>query len=160
MASNSTILVGLLLLSLSSFHFLSVTSFEFQVGGINGWVVPPENNTKIYNAWASKNRFQVGYTIRFRYKKDSVLEVTEAEYKQCNSTRPHFFSNTGNTVFNLDRTGSFYFISGASGHCDRGQRMIVTVMSHDDSSGSKAASLISHGGAAAVAPLALAYICF
>ncbi|KAH7847680.1 hypothetical protein Vadar_028859 [Vaccinium darrowii] len=165
MASNSTILI-LLLVSLSSFHLLSVTSFEFQVGDINGWIVPPENDSKIFNDWASENRFQVGDTIRFKYKKDSVLEVTEAEYKQCNSTHPHFFSNTGNTVFNLDHTGPFYFISGASGHCNRGQRMIVTVMSHDDSrsgggssSGSKAAAFFSYGGAA-VAPLVLAYVCF
>ncbi|GFS33530.1 early nodulin-like protein 5 [Actinidia rufa] len=42
---------------------------------------------------------------------DSVLEVTETDYKKCNSTHPSFFSNTGNTVFKLERSGSFYFIS-------------------------------------------------
>lgn len=63
MASNSAVLI-LLLVSLSSFHLLSVTSFEFQVGDINGWIVPPENDSKIFNDWASENRFQVGDTIR------------------------------------------------------------------------------------------------
>ncbi|BFG27014.1 hypothetical protein CerSpe_132880 [Prunus speciosa] len=126
-------------------HF-SVSAFEFQVGGTKDWVVPPTNDSKIYNDWASGNRFQVGDTIRFKYKKDSVMEVTEEEFKKCNSTRPNFFSNTGNTVYLFDHAGSFYFISGASGHCQRGQRMIVKVMSLEESpssdhrsSGSRAA---------------------
>ncbi|PSS35265.1 Early nodulin-like protein [Actinidia chinensis var. chinensis] len=123
----------LLLVSLSAFHLLSVSSYELQVGDTNGWVVPAVNDSKFYNDWASENRFRVGDTIRFKYVKDSVLEVTEADYKKCNSTHPSFFSNTGNTVFKLDRSGSFYFISGAFGHCGRGQRMIVKVMSHQDS---------------------------
>lgn len=123
----------LLLLATSLF---AVASFEFQVGGVKGWVVPPVNDTKIYNDWASENRFTAGDTIRFRYKKDSVMEVTEEEYKRCNSTQPSFFSNTGNTVFQLGRSGTFYFISGAYGHCERGQRMIVKVMAEDESSSS------------------------
>ena len=68
----------------------------------------------------------------FRYKKDSVMEVSEGDYKNCNSSRPNYFSNTGNTVFKLDHSGYFYFISVASGHCDKGQRMIVKVMSGED----------------------------
>ncbi|KAM2955922.1 hypothetical protein FF2_023108 [Malus domestica] len=112
-------------------HF-SASAFEFQVGGNKDWVVPSANDTKIYNDWASENRFQVGDTIRFHYKKDSVMEVMEAEYKKCNSTRPNFFSNTGNTVYTLDHSGSFYFISGAAGHCERGQRMIVKVMAAEE----------------------------
>lgn len=63
----------------------------------------------------------------FRYGKDSVMEVTEEDYKKCNSSHPNFFSNTGNTVFKLDHTGPFYFISGVFGHCQKGQRMIVKV---------------------------------
>ncbi|CAL9014733.1 unnamed protein product [Prunus brigantina] len=44
-------------------HF-SVSAFEFQVGGTKDWVVPPTNDSKIYNDWASGNRFLVGDTIR------------------------------------------------------------------------------------------------
>ncbi|XP_022133440.1 mavicyanin [Momordica charantia] len=132
MASNSMNPFVILLLLVISFS--AVASFEFQVGGARGWVVPPANDSKIYNDWASENRFRGGDTVRFRYKKDSVMEVTEEEYKRCNSTQPSFFSNTGNTVFNLGRSGTFYFISGANGHCQRGQRMIVKVLTEDDSS--------------------------
>ncbi|GLT33163.1 hypothetical protein SLA2020_077740 [Shorea laevis] len=121
-----------LFLTLSCSVHLLVSSFEFQVGGSNGWVVPPANDTRIYNDWASENRFQIDDTVRFKYRKDSVMEVSEQDYKNCNSTHPNFFSNTGNTVFRFSRPGAFYFISGVSGHCQKGQRMIVKVMmSHE-----------------------------
>ena len=70
----------------------------------------------------------------FRYRKDSVMEVNETEYKRCNSSHPNFFSNNGNSVFRLNQPGPFYFISGVSGHCEKGQRMIVKVMSHEEES--------------------------
>ena len=100
----------------------------------------------------------------FKYKKDSVMEVTESDYKKCNSTHPNFFSNTGDTLFKLDRSGPFYFISGASGHCSRGQKMILKVMSDEDSqsgggsrsSGSAAVAVMLCGGV--VAPLAFSYM--
>ncbi|XP_010249435.2 PREDICTED: early nodulin-like protein 1 [Nelumbo nucifera] len=89
----------------------------------------------MYNEWASKNRFQIGDAIRFKYKKDSVMAVSDSDYKRCNSTYPIFFSNNGNTLYRLDHSGLFYFISGASGHCERGQKMIIKVMSPEDSEG-------------------------
>ncbi|CAN4079169.1 unnamed protein product [Withania somnifera] len=110
---------------------MHASSMEFQVGDTTGWAVPPENDTIFYNNWASAMRFKIGDAIRFKYKKDSVMEVTDQEYKKCNSTRPSFFSNTGNTMFTLDHTGYFYFMSGAAGHCERGQRMIVRVIVQD-----------------------------
>jgi hypothetical protein len=71
------------------------------------------------------------------------MEVNETDYKRCNSSHPNFFSNTGNTVFGFDYSGPFYFISGASGHCEKGQRMIVKVISPGEeppSSGGKLSS--------------------
>lgn len=66
--------------------------------------------------------------IVFKYERDSVMVVTEEEYEKCKASRPLFFSNNGDTVFKFDRPGLFYFISGVSGHCDRGQRMIIKVL--------------------------------
>lgn len=129
MASKLLLVLPLFFLTLSCSVFLpTVSSFEFQVGGNDGWIVPPANDSKIYNDWASENRFQVGDSIFFKYRKDSIMEVSEQDYKKCNSTHPQFFSNTGSTVFRLDHPGAFYFISGVSGHCQKGQRMIVKVM--------------------------------
>ncbi|KAK4757093.1 hypothetical protein SAY87_007220 [Trapa incisa] len=136
-----------------------VGCFTFEVGGNDGWVVPPANDSKVYNDWASENRFRVGDAIQFRYRKDSVMAITEAEYKKCNSTRPIFFSNTGDSVYRFNHSGSFYFISGVSGHCEKGQKMIVKVMSHEEAWGSEkgGSSQPSSSTAAASFPLFQAF---
>ncbi|CAL8159140.1 unnamed protein product [Prunus armeniaca] len=111
------------------FQVLFVTCTKFEVGGKNGWEVPKsKNDQQMYNQWASDNRFKVDDTLHFNYTKDSVLVVTKDEYEKCHSAHPIFFSNNGVTVFTLDRPGLFYFISGVSGHCERGQKMIIKVL--------------------------------
>ena len=67
----------------------------------------------------------------FKYKKDSVMVVTEEEYDKCASTHPIFFSNNGDTEVRLDHPGLFYFISGVTGHCERGQKMAIKVIGPD-----------------------------
>ncbi|KAL5216912.1 hypothetical protein ABZP36_008313 [Zizania latifolia] len=102
----------------------------FEVGGEHGWVVPPAKEAGVYNQWASKNRFLVGDSVHFKYAKDSVMVVTEDDYNMCSASHPIFFSNNGDTEVRLDRQGLFYFISGVTGHCERGQRMIIKVIGH------------------------------
>ncbi|GAA0165619.1 hypothetical protein LIER_20974 [Lithospermum erythrorhizon] len=111
-----------------AFQVVLVSSIEFNVGGKKGWVVPQSKDDQHYNDWASENRFKVDDTLNFEFKDDSVLVVTEEEYEKCISARPMFFSNNGNTVFKLNRPGLFYFISGVSGHCSKGLKMIVKVL--------------------------------
>ncbi|CAL8140961.1 unnamed protein product [Prunus armeniaca] len=65
---------------------------------------------------------------RISTTKDSVMVVTKDEYEKCHSAQPIFFSNNGVTVFTLDRPGLFNFISGVSGHCERGQKIIIKVL--------------------------------
>ncbi|RRT74243.1 hypothetical protein B296_00029549, partial [Ensete ventricosum] len=129
MASPSTISSPLLILLLL---LIPSVAFEFDVGDETGWAVPPEKKAQLYNQWASRNRFQVGDTVRFEYKKDSVMVVSEEDYGSCRSSHPIFFSNSGETEYKLSRPGLFYFISGVSGHCERGQKMIIKVMSHPE----------------------------
>lgn len=57
-----------------------------------------------------------------------MLVVTKEEHEKCISSHPVFFSNDGDTSFLLDRSGYFYFISGVSGHCERGLKMIIKVL--------------------------------
>ncbi|XP_031375011.1 mavicyanin [Punica granatum] len=130
MAALSTCRSVLLFLILFIFlQALFVASTEFEVGGDDGWAIPKSKNVEdMYNQWASKNRFKVNDTINFKYEKDSLMEVNEDEYKKCKSSQPLFFANNGNTNFTLDRPGLFYFISGVSGHCQRGQKMIIKVI--------------------------------
>ncbi|KAL2935510.1 Early nodulin-like protein 1 [Bienertia sinuspersici] len=125
MSSNSLIFLCIFALLL-----MHGTSTEFEVGETltKGWGVPPAKDPQVYNQWAQKNRFKVNDTLHFKYKKDSVMLVTDPEYDKCRSTQPLYFANNGDTSFVLDRPGLFYFISGVSGHCERGQKMIVKVL--------------------------------
>ncbi|KAK6795811.1 hypothetical protein RDI58_009266 [Solanum bulbocastanum] len=116
----------LYLVFFSSFHFFTVFSTQFTVGGDKGWIIPKDD--QLYNEWAAKNRFKVNDTLTFLYKKDSVLAVTQEEYEKCKSVHPIYFSNNGKSEFKLDRPDLFYFISGVSGHCERGLKMIVKVL--------------------------------
>ncbi|XP_026415935.1 early nodulin-like protein 1 [Papaver somniferum] len=88
--------------------------------------------------------------IGFKYGKDSVMVVSDSDYKACNSTQPIFFSNNGNTIFKLDRSGYFYFISGVSGHCERGQKMIIKVMAVEEASPSGDGNTSGSSGAASI----------
>ncbi|KAK4436499.1 hypothetical protein Salat_0813600 [Sesamum alatum] len=126
----SSSLALILLISAAMQYLHTVECVQLDVGGPYGWAAPPAKNDQIFNDWASKNRFQVNDTLRFTYKKDSVMAVTEEEYEKCRSSHPVFFSNNGETVFKLDHPGLFYFISGVAGHCQRGLKMIVKVLEH------------------------------
>ncbi|XP_051128584.1 stellacyanin-like [Andrographis paniculata] len=146
----------LLLTALFFFFFNLCDCTEFQVGETTGWTVPPRNDTEFYNNWASAKRFTIGDTIRFSYgKKDSVMEVSKRDYEDCNSTRPNYFSNTGDTIFALNRSGRSYFISGTAGHCRNGQRMVVWVITQQDHSHAARSSAASGGG---LAPITAAVI--
>ncbi|KAL0320888.1 UNVERIFIED_CONTAM: hypothetical protein Sradi_5350300 [Sesamum radiatum] len=105
-----------------------VSGFQFQVGEERGWTIPTGKEPETYNEWAAKNRFHIGDTLYFKYEKDSVLVVTSADYLNCSTSNPISKYEDGNTVFQLDRPGFFYFISGQPGHCKLGQRLIVRVM--------------------------------
>lgn len=61
--------------------------------------------------------------------KDSVLHVTKEDYVNCNTSNPIATYKDGNTKLLLDRSGPFYFISGAGGHCEKGQKLVVVVLS-------------------------------
>ncbi|XP_057962171.1 early nodulin-like protein 5 [Malania oleifera] len=130
-----------LLFSLVSFlKPFSVSSVEFQVGDGTGWAVPNSETGQSYNQWASENRFQISDTVHFKYQNDSVMEVTGEEYERCVSPRPSFFSNTGDTVFVLDRPGYFYFISGITSHCLDGEKMIIKVLEPEKERSSSSSS--------------------
>lgn len=64
----------------------------------------------------------------FVYKNDSVIQVDKWGYYHCNDSNPIVAFNNGRSIFNLDRPGPFYFISGDPGHCRNGQHLIVEVM--------------------------------
>ncbi|KAE8733523.1 putative Polygalacturonase non-catalytic subunit AroGP3 precursor [Hibiscus syriacus] len=109
---------------------VATASVQFKVGGDKGWTKPIGNNSEPYNEWASRNRFHVGDSLYFKYNIDSVLVVNRTSYTDCSVANPTFKFKDGETVFEFDRYGLFYFISGESGHCKAGQKLIVRVMVH------------------------------
>ncbi|XP_024978901.1 mavicyanin-like [Cynara cardunculus var. scolymus] len=104
---------------------------EFLVGGNeNSWRVSTSPNHLIQ--WAEKERFKIGDSLVFKYdsKVDSVLKVDEEDYKKCNKNKPLKEYHDGNTTIVLDKAGPFFFISGFTGHCDKGVKLEVKVLSH------------------------------
>ncbi|KAL6888708.1 hypothetical protein ACP4OV_009734 [Aristida adscensionis] len=102
---------------------------RFEVGGANGWSVPAAGAESL-NAWAMKNRFQIGDTLEFVYPsdQDSVLEVEPADYNACNTSSYDKKFTDGDTVVTLERAGAFFFISGVEANCRANEKLIVMVL--------------------------------
>ncbi|GLT85232.1 hypothetical protein SLE2022_034280 [Rubroshorea leprosula] len=113
------------------FLFLSFTEArEVLVGGkTDAWKIPSSESDSL-NKWAENSRFRIGDYLVWKYDggKDSVLQVTKEAYQSCNSTDPVAEYQDGDTKVKLERPGPFYFISGAKGHCEQGQKLIVVVL--------------------------------
>ncbi|KAJ1388755.1 Phytocyanin domain [Sesbania bispinosa] len=110
--------------------FLVASATQFKVGDDQlGWHEPSPNNTAFYTQWAARNRFQVDDSLLFEYQNDSVLIVEKWDYFHCDPRDPITSFDNGNNTINLDRPGAFYFISGTDDHCQKGQKLIVEVMS-------------------------------
>ena len=60
--------------------------------------------------------------------KDSVLQVTREAYEKCNTTSPKASYTDGNTKVKLEQPGPVYFISGTKGHCQKGQKLRLVVV--------------------------------
>ncbi|XP_028795864.1 early nodulin-like protein 2 [Neltuma alba] len=130
MASEPHRLLGLFLPTMTLtllLFFSSSQAFKFNVGGKDGWVVKPSED---YNHWAERTRFQVNDTLYFKYKKgsDSVLVVNKTDYDSCNTKNPMKKMDDGDSNFTFDKSGPFFFISGNSGNCKKGQKLIVVVL--------------------------------
>ncbi|EOY29527.1 hypothetical protein QUC31_020730 [Theobroma cacao] len=127
-ASRGLLLSAVLLVSV----FLTLTEAgEHLVGGkANAWKIPSSESDSL-NKWAGASRFQIGDSLVWSYdpSKDSVLQVSKKDYETCNTSSPIAAHKDGNTKVKLERSGAYYFISGAEGHCQKGQKLIVVVMS-------------------------------
>ncbi|KAM0841490.1 hypothetical protein ACQ4PT_058975 [Festuca glaucescens] len=122
-------LVGLLCFALMA---PAATATQFRVGGDKGWSVP-DGTSEPYNTWAGRMRFQIGDQLLFVYPKetDSVLVVDQAAYNACNTTTYLTKFEGGSTVFTLDRSGPFFFISGNGASCTANQKLLVVVLAAD-----------------------------
>ena len=74
--------------------------------------------------------------FKFDPTKDSVLQVQEGDYKKCITTKPITAYKDSPAKFKLVELGAFYFISGAEGSGDNGERFAIKVLSHKHAGGS------------------------
>ncbi|KAF9613752.1 hypothetical protein IFM89_010482 [Coptis chinensis] len=128
MASTRTLVSSLVFVFLFLFSFSEAR--EFLVGGkTDSWKIPSSPSESL-NEWSKASRFNIGDTIVWKYdsKNDSVFQVTKSDYANCNVSSPIAQYNDGNTTVKLEKPGPYYFISGAKGHCEKGQKIIVVVI--------------------------------
>ncbi|XVE53642.1 hypothetical protein DITRI_Ditri03aG0019400 [Diplodiscus trichospermus] len=127
MGSSRHLLSSILLVSL----FLTFAEArELLVGGKpNAWKIPSSQSESL-NKWAGASRFQIGDSLVWNYDstRDSVLQVSKTDYETCNTSSPIAVHKDGNTKVKLEKSGPYYFISGAEGHCQKGQKLILVVM--------------------------------
>lgn len=103
------------------------SALDFYVGGKDGWVQNPKES---YDHWAGRLRFQINDRLVFKYNKseDSVLVVNKQDYASCNIKNPIQKLEGGDSVFQFNRSGPFYFISGVADRCAKNQKLIVVVL--------------------------------
>ncbi|XP_008784555.2 early nodulin-like protein 2 [Phoenix dactylifera] len=120
---------GSLLFCLALSMMTMASAKQFKVGGPMGWSVPSPNAMS-YKQWAETNRFQIGDSLLFVYPpdQDSVLQVDKDGYDTCNTATSIQKFDDGNTVFTLNRSGAFYFISGNEANCLKNESLAVVVL--------------------------------
>ncbi|KAK9086723.1 hypothetical protein Syun_029117 [Stephania yunnanensis] len=71
----------------------------------------------------------------------NVMQVNPSDFKLCNSTAPPLAVYTsGNDVVTFKMVGNYYFICGAPGHCEAGQKVEIKVVPSSPSSSMSGAS--------------------
>ncbi|MCO5551847.1 hypothetical protein L7F22_005351 [Adiantum nelumboides] len=139
---------------------------QYRVGGLKGWEYGND-----LEAWASSITFKQGDTLYFEYeaKMHSVLQVSEADYKACNTRAPITSDGgKGGLRVTLQEAGvTFFFICGLPAHCADGHMKLAipvhplnTQPPQHAASPSSAASPHSHSSASLLAPLPHLFLFF
>ncbi|KAJ4949795.1 hypothetical protein NE237_000107 [Protea cynaroides] len=108
----------------------NVFCYEYKVGDLHAWGKPSSANPLIYSYWSKYPQFTVGDSLFFLYppSQDSVIQVTEQAFNECNLKDPILYMDDGNSLFNISSPGRFYFTSGVPGHCETSQKLQISVL--------------------------------
>ncbi|GMH09296.1 hypothetical protein Nepgr_011137 [Nepenthes gracilis] len=122
-------------LFLSALQFLMLMAspvfcYQYKVGDLDAWGIPTSANPNVYAEWAKYHTLKIGDSLLFLYppSQDSVIQVTDESYNSCNLKDPILYMNNGNSLFNITPAEDFYFISGEAGHCEKGQKLHVSLL--------------------------------
>ncbi|XVE64625.1 hypothetical protein DITRI_Ditri07aG0115300 [Diplodiscus trichospermus] len=112
-----------------------VLCYQYKVGDLDAWGIPTSANPQVYAKWSKYHIFKIGDSLLFLYppSQDSVIQVTEQSYNSCNLKDPILYMNNGNSLFNITKPGEYFFTSGEPGHCEKKQKLYVSVLSGNGS---------------------------
>ncbi|EOY23922.1 hypothetical protein QUC31_008493 [Theobroma cacao] len=112
-----------------------VLCYQYKVGDLDAWGIPTSANLQVYAKWSKYHTFKIGDSLLFLYppSQDSVIQVTEQSYNSCNLKDPILYLNNGNSLFNITKPGEFFFTSGEPGHCEKKQKLYISVLSGNGS---------------------------
>lgn len=113
-----------------------VLCYQYKVGDLSAWGLPTSSNKNVYAKWSQKYNIKIGDSLLFLYppSEDSVVQVTEEAYNSCNIADPIVYMNNGNSVFNITSLDNYYFTSGQKGHCEKSQKLKISMLSGNASS--------------------------
>ncbi|KAB1199388.1 Cucumber peeling cupredoxin [Morella rubra] len=103
-----------------------IASVEYEVGDSLGWAVPP--NTSYYSTWASTKTFYLGDSFYFNWPwtgNQNVVPVPKPYYDNCTSGGIIIASPV---IYTPPSTGTYYFICIVGDHCERGQKVAITIL--------------------------------
>ncbi|XP_043718205.1 mavicyanin-like [Telopea speciosissima] len=108
----------------------NVFCYQFKVGDLHAWGIPSSANPQIYMYWSEYHQLKIGDSLLFLYppSQDSIIQVTEQAFNDCNLKDPILYMNDGNSLFNITSPGGFYFTSGVPGHCEKSQKLQISVL--------------------------------
>ncbi|KAF8379969.1 hypothetical protein HHK36_027435 [Tetracentron sinense] len=125
---------------LCAFQFLlllqtQVFCYQYKVGDLAAWGIPTSANPHVYTNWSKKYILKIGDSLLFLYppSQDSVIQVTEQAFNTCNLKDPILYMDNGNSLFNITSVGPFYFTSGEPGHCQKSQKLKISLLSANGS---------------------------
>ncbi|CAN6586601.1 unnamed protein product [Malus baccata var. baccata] len=107
---NTSTLIFFVMMVLSGVCFGDV----YRVGDSDGWTSRGLVN---YNKWASTKEFHF----------HNLMQVTKQDFESCNTTATIAVYTSGSDTITLKRPDHYYFLCGAPGHCQAGQKIDVKV---------------------------------
>ncbi|KAG7972377.1 hypothetical protein I3843_07G180400 [Carya illinoinensis] len=121
---------------------LTCTATTYLVGGNSGWDISTD-----LDSWAKGKTFFVGDVLLFQFSSSNSLEeVTQKNFNNCNTTNVLKSYINGNTTVTLSKPGPRYFISGNKLYCLGGMKLQVNVEDNNDQAYSPAGAPLPADG--------------
>ncbi|KAG4995335.1 hypothetical protein JHK82_032063 [Glycine max] len=108
--------------------FNIVVAKEFVVGDDHGWTIGFD-----YAAWAADKTFQSkvllnnGVVFKYAVGKHNVFKVNGTAFQSCTIPPASEALTTGSDRIVLAIPGRKWYICGVVGHCNAGQKLVITV---------------------------------